>query len=111
MKNTIKDLTEGMQRLCAVANRIVAQDGQASRIEVDLLMEDLRSPVRNVVIEFHIQYRVGFHGGRAFRVRFRQTRNHGRNHANFNKEIDYQGNQRANKGRKYNFREFHDFEY
>ena len=43
MKNTIKDLTEGMQRLCAVANRIVAQDGQASRIEVDLLMEDLRS--------------------------------------------------------------------
>ena len=42
MKNTIKDLTEGMQRLCAVANRIVAQDGQASRIEVDLLMEDLR---------------------------------------------------------------------
>lgn len=43
MKNTIKDLTEGMQRLCAVANRIVAQDGHASRIEVDLLMEDLRS--------------------------------------------------------------------
>ncbi len=42
MKNTIKDLTEGMQRLCAVANRIVAQDGHASRIEVDLLMEDLR---------------------------------------------------------------------
>lgn len=43
MKNTIKDLTEGMQRLCAVANRIVAQDGHASRIEVDLLMEDLRN--------------------------------------------------------------------
>ena len=43
MKNTIKELTEGMQRLCAVANRIVAQDGHASRIEVDLLMEDLRS--------------------------------------------------------------------
>lgn len=42
MKDIIKDLTEGMQRLCAVANRIVAQDGRASRIETDLLMEDLR---------------------------------------------------------------------
>ncbi len=42
MKNTIKELTEGMQRLCAVANRIVAQDGKVSRIETDLLMEDLR---------------------------------------------------------------------
>lgn len=42
MKNTIKELTEGMQRLCAVANRIVAQDGRASRIEIDLLLEDLR---------------------------------------------------------------------
>ena len=42
MKDIIKDLTEGMQRLCAVANRIVAQNGRASRIETDLLMEDLR---------------------------------------------------------------------
>lgn len=42
MKDIIKDLTEGMQRLCAVANRIVAQDGRASRIETDLLLEDLR---------------------------------------------------------------------
>ncbi len=42
MKNTMKELTEGMQRLCAVANRIVAQDGRASRIEIDLLLEDLR---------------------------------------------------------------------
>ena len=42
MKNTIKDLTEGMQRLCAVANRIVAQDGKVNRIETDLLMDDLR---------------------------------------------------------------------
>lgn len=42
MKNTMKDLTEAMQRLCAVANRIVAQDGRASRIEIDLLLEDLR---------------------------------------------------------------------
>ena len=41
MKNTIKELTEGMQRLCAVANRVVASEG-ASRIEVDLLLEDLR---------------------------------------------------------------------
>ena len=38
----MKDLTEGMQRLCAVANRIVAQNGKVSRIETDLLMEDLR---------------------------------------------------------------------
>ena len=42
MKNHVKELTEGMQRLCAVANRIVAQKGQASRIEVDLLLDDLR---------------------------------------------------------------------
>lgn len=41
MKNSIKELTEGMQRLCAVANRVVASEG-ASRIEVDLLLEDLR---------------------------------------------------------------------
>lgn len=31
-----------MQRLCAVANRIVSSDGKVSRIEVDLLMDDLR---------------------------------------------------------------------
>ena len=42
MKNSIKELTEGMQRLCAVANRIVAADAAVERIEVDLLMEDLR---------------------------------------------------------------------
>ena len=42
MKNTVKDLTEGMQRLCAVANRIVAQKGNVNRIEIDLLLEDLR---------------------------------------------------------------------
>ena len=42
MKNTIKELTEGMQRLCAVANRVVAKEGEVSRIEVDLLQEDLR---------------------------------------------------------------------
>ena len=42
MKNSLKELTEGMQRLCAVANRIVAADGKASRLEVDLLMDDLR---------------------------------------------------------------------
>lgn len=42
MKNTMKELTEGMQRLCAVANRIVVQNGHASRIEIDLLLEDLR---------------------------------------------------------------------
>ena len=43
MKNQVKELTEGMQRLCAVANRIVAQKGQVSRIEVDLLLDDLRN--------------------------------------------------------------------
>ncbi|MCR5445145.1 MAG: hypothetical protein K6E96_05645 [Bacteroidales bacterium] len=42
MKKQVKELTEGMQRLCAVANRIVAQDGRVDRIEVDLLLEDLR---------------------------------------------------------------------
>lgn len=41
--NSMKELTEGMQRLCAVANRIVAQNGKASRIEIDLLLEDLRN--------------------------------------------------------------------
>ena len=41
-KNSLKELTEGMQRLCAVANRIVAADGKVSRLEVDLLMDDLR---------------------------------------------------------------------
>ncbi len=42
MKNSVKELTEGMQRLCAVANRIVAHSGEVSRIERDLLLEDLR---------------------------------------------------------------------
>ena len=40
MKDTIKELTEGMQRLCDVANRVV--QGPVNRIEVDLLLEDLR---------------------------------------------------------------------
>ena len=40
MENEIRELTEGMQRLCAVANRIVA--GKAGRIEADLLLEHLR---------------------------------------------------------------------
>jgi len=40
MKNHVKELTEGMQRLCAVANRIV--QGKSSRIELDLLMDNLR---------------------------------------------------------------------
>ena len=41
-QNLIKELTEGMQHLCAVANRIVARNGDADPIEVDLLMDDLR---------------------------------------------------------------------
>ena len=41
-QNYIKELTEGMQNLCAVANRIVACNGNADPIEIDLLMEDLR---------------------------------------------------------------------
>ncbi len=42
MKNSVKELTEGMQRLCAIANRIVSHDGEVSPIERDLLLEDLR---------------------------------------------------------------------
>lgn len=42
MKKGIKELTDGMQRLCAVANRIVSDSNKVSRIEVDLLMDDLR---------------------------------------------------------------------
>lgn len=42
MKNSIKELTEGMQRLCAIANKIVSHEGDVSRIERDLLLEDLR---------------------------------------------------------------------
>lgn len=42
MKKGIKELTEGMQRLCAVANRIVSGSEKPSRIEVDLLLDDLR---------------------------------------------------------------------
>lgn len=38
--NRLKELTEGMQRLCAVANRVV--QGSASRIEIDLLLDNLR---------------------------------------------------------------------
>lgn len=41
-QNYIKELTEGMQDLCAVANRIVVQNGNTDPIEIDLLMEDLR---------------------------------------------------------------------
>ncbi len=42
MKNSVKELTEGMQRLCAIANKIVSHEGEVSRIERDLLLEDLR---------------------------------------------------------------------
>ena len=42
MKNIVKELTEGMQRLCDVANRIVAANGDVSSIERDLLLDDLR---------------------------------------------------------------------
>ena len=42
MKNHVKELTEGMQRLCAVANRVVAQQERVSRLELDLLLENLR---------------------------------------------------------------------
>lgn len=43
MKKGVKELTEGMQRLCAVANRIVSESGKVSRIEIDLLLDNLRS--------------------------------------------------------------------
>ena len=39
MKNHVKELTEGMQRLCAVANRVVQEP---RRIDVDLFLECLR---------------------------------------------------------------------
>lgn len=42
MDNHTKELTEGMRRLCAVANRIVAADGKVGRLDLDLLMDDLR---------------------------------------------------------------------
>ena len=42
MKDNVKELTEGMQRLCAIANRIVSHQGEVSQIEKDLLLEDLR---------------------------------------------------------------------
>ena len=42
MKNHVKELTEGMQRLCAVANRVV-QSASPHRIDIDLLLENLRS--------------------------------------------------------------------
>ena len=42
IKNSIKELTEGMQRLCAVANRIVAHEDELAAIERDLLLEELR---------------------------------------------------------------------
>ena len=42
MKNSVKELTEGMQRLCAIANKIVAHGDAVSPIERDLLLEDLR---------------------------------------------------------------------
>ena len=41
-KDYVKELTEGMQHLCAIANRIVAQSGKTSIIELDLMMDDLR---------------------------------------------------------------------
>lgn len=41
-QNQVKELTEGMQRLCAIANRIVATPGEVSAIERDLLLDDLR---------------------------------------------------------------------
>ena len=43
MKKGVKELTEGMQRLCAVANRVVSENGKVSRIEIDLLLDNLRS--------------------------------------------------------------------
>ncbi len=42
MKKGIKELTDGMQRLCAVANRIVSDSGKTNRLEIDLLMDNLR---------------------------------------------------------------------
>ncbi|MBQ9418153.1 MAG: hypothetical protein IJU19_06185 [Bacteroidales bacterium] len=42
MKDDKSALTEGMQRLCTVANRIVAAEGMVSRMDRDMLLEALR---------------------------------------------------------------------
>lgn len=42
MKKSFNELTEGMQRLCAVANEVVAAEGRLSAIERDRLLEALR---------------------------------------------------------------------
>ena len=54
MNTIMKDLTEGMQRLCAVANRVVAADGKVSALERDLLLEDLRH-LYDVTLKINVQ--------------------------------------------------------
>ena len=58
MRNTVKELTEGMQRLCAIANQVVAAEGRLSAIERDLLLEALRSL-------YDISLRLEVHGSAA----------------------------------------------
>ena len=38
----VKELTEGMQSLCAIANKVVASEGRVEAIERDLLLDALR---------------------------------------------------------------------
>ncbi len=53
MKDNVKELTEGMQRLCAIANRIVGHQGEVSMIERDMLLEDLRR-LYDVALRLHV---------------------------------------------------------
>ena len=42
LQKQVKELTEGMQRLCAIANEVVNSEGRVEAIERDLLLEALR---------------------------------------------------------------------
>lgn len=53
MKDSIKELTEGMQRLCAIANKIVAQGETVRAIERDLMLEALRG-LYEVTLELEV---------------------------------------------------------
>lgn len=42
LQKQVKELTEGMQRLCAIANEVVTSEGRVEAIERDMLLEALR---------------------------------------------------------------------
>ena len=43
MDKTVNLLAEGMERLGLIANRIRKSEGQAPRIEIDIILEELRN--------------------------------------------------------------------